>query len=176
PRNAVIDCTAKRTDKDPAIAAFEGVIGLETRRPVASMSRNRTFAGEDRQRGAVSLSDRFILRDIDNLAPTGLLDLPQPHHCRRPTRERGHIVGGIGLSALRRTGWVACQVHHPTVRLRDRIITRSPEVLLLAVLTIGADPYDHQTRIDRERQLVGDAVAFARTGRRRLHPDVRDLP
>src|SRR3982074_3950853 len=100
---ALVDCAAERTDKDPTVPAFERVVGLKPRRPVAGMPVDRTLTSEDRQRVAVGLRDRFILREVDYLAPPGFLNLPQRHHRRRPAGECGHIVAGIGLRALRRT-------------------------------------------------------------------------
>src|SRR6201982_1897293 len=108
-RHPLVDRAAERTDKDPAVAAFERVIGLKTRRPVAGMPVDRTLTGEDRQRIAVGLRDRFILCEVDYLAPSALLTLPQRHHRRSPAGERGHIVAGIRLRTLRRTRWVTCQ-------------------------------------------------------------------
>ena len=175
-RHPLVDRAAERTDEDPAVAAFERVVGLKTRRPVAGMPVDRALAGEERQRVAVGLRDRLILREVDHLAPPGLLNLPQRHHRRRPAGERGHVVAGVGLGALRRTRGVAGEVHHAAIRLRHRVIARTPEIVLLAVLPVGADPHDHEARVDRERQLVSDAVAFECAGRRGFHPYVGDLP
>src|SRR5258708_5585436 len=40
-RHPVVDRAAERTDKDPAAAAFERVVGLKARRPVAGMAGDR---------------------------------------------------------------------------------------------------------------------------------------
>src|SRR6202007_1925587 len=90
-RHPLVDHTATPTEKDPAVTAIERVVGLKTRRPVAGMSVDRTLTGEDRQRVAVGLRDRFILCEVDYLAPSALLNLPQRHHRRSPAGERGHI-------------------------------------------------------------------------------------
>ena len=43
-------------------------------------------------------------------------------------------------------------------------------------MPVGADPHDDKAGVDRQRQLAGDAATFERAGRRRLHPDVGNLP
>ena len=68
-RHPLVDRAAERTDKDPAVAAFERVVGLKARRPVAGMPVDRALTGEERQRVAVGLRNRFILREVDYLAP-----------------------------------------------------------------------------------------------------------
>ena len=72
------------TVMNPAIAAFEGIVGLEARRPITGMPGDRALASEDRQCIAIGLGDRFILREVDHLSPPALLDLPQRHHCCCP--------------------------------------------------------------------------------------------
>ncbi len=140
------------------------------------MSIDRTFAGEERQGVAIGLRHRFELREVDHLATPAFLDLPQRHHRRRPSGQRGEVIAGVGLGSLRWPGRVAGEVDHAAIGLRDRVVARAAEIVLLAVLPVGADPHDDEARVDRERQLVGDPVAFERPGHRRFHPNVGDLP
>jgi len=71
----LVDRTANRTDKDPAVAAFERVVGFEKpRRPVPGMPVDRTFTGKDRQRVAVGLRKPLhIARGSIYLAPVRFL-------------------------------------------------------------------------------------------------------
>ena len=48
-RHPIVDCAAERADIDPAITAFERIVELEARRPIAGMPGDRALAGEDRQ-------------------------------------------------------------------------------------------------------------------------------
>src|SRR5262245_62990853 len=63
-RHPIVDCAAERADIDPAIAAFERIVGLKARWPITGMPGDRTLASEDRQCIAIGLGDRFILREI----------------------------------------------------------------------------------------------------------------
>ena len=98
------------------------------------------------------------------------------HHGRRPSGQRGDVIAGVGLGSLRRPGRVAGQVHHAAIGLSDRVVARAAEIVLLAILSVGADPHDDEARVDCQRQLVGDPVAFERPGRGQFHPNVRNLP
>ena len=53
------------------VAALDEAEQQLTRRPVASMPVDRTLTGKNRQRVAVGLRDRFILREINDLASSG---------------------------------------------------------------------------------------------------------
>ena len=116
------------------------------------------------------------MREVDHLAPPGLHNLPQRHHCCCPAGERSYVVARVGLGALGWSGGIPGQVHHSAEGLRDRVVTRATQVVLLTVLPVRTYPHDHEAGIDGERQLVGDTVAFERAGRRRFHPHVRNLP
>ena len=94
----------------------------------------------------------------------------------RPSGQRGQVVASVSLGALRWSGRVAGEVYHAAISLRYRVVARAAEIVLLAVLPVGADPHDDKARVDRQRQLVGDAVAFESPGRRGFHPNIRNLP
>jgi hypothetical protein len=68
-RHSIVDGAAERADIDPAIAAFERIVRLETRRAIPGMPGDRPLASEDRQRIAIGLGNRFILREVDYLSP-----------------------------------------------------------------------------------------------------------
>ena len=118
------------------------------------------LSGEERQCVAVGLRHRLVLREVYDLPAPALLDLPQRHHRRRPSGQRRDVIAGVGLGALRRPGRIAGEVHHAAIGLCDRVVSGPSEILLLAVLPVGADPHDHQTGVDRERQLAGDPAAI----------------
>ena len=175
-RHTVIDRPAERADVNPAVAAFERVVGLKAGGAVAGMAVNHALAGEQRQRVAVGLGHRLVLRQVDDLAASAFLDLPKRHHRRCPAGQRRDVVAGIGLGALRRPGRIASQIHHAAIGLRDCIVTGAAEIFLRTVLPVAADPHDDEARIDGQCQLVGDAGAVERAGHRGFHPDVGDLP
>jgi hypothetical protein len=101
------------------------------------MPVDRALAGVERQRVAVGLRHRLVLGKIDDLATPALLDLPQRHHRRRPSGQRGQIITREGLGALRRPGRIAGQVHHAAKGLGNRVVAAPAEILLLAELPVG---------------------------------------
>ncbi len=163
-------------DEHPAVDALERVVRLEPGCLVARVSVRDALARVEGHAVALRLGDSFVLSEVDDLAASGLVDLPKRHHRRRPPRQRRDVVAGEDLRSLRWARGVARDIHHAAVRLRQSVVAGAAEIVLLAVLAVRRDAHDDEARVDRKREFIADAVALARTGSRRFHPHVRDLP